>query len=170
MRARTVKIPTYDELYNLAPQEIKDYIDKCNETPQGTNYHPEGHVGIHNRIVYDRAAEYGDLNLALSALFHDLGKVDTSAPNKKGGISAIGHENVSANLVYKYRQWIGSIGGQFMKVKEIVENHMKIKYMNEMRPSKKEAMRNLSTYPELIVFSKFDDMRTLTDEELNRYK
>jgi len=36
MRARQVTIPTYDELYDLAPQEIKDYIDKCNDTPQGT--------------------------------------------------------------------------------------------------------------------------------------
>jgi hypothetical protein len=44
MRARRINqrvithdiIPTYDALYGLAPQEIKDYINKCGDTPQGT--------------------------------------------------------------------------------------------------------------------------------------
>jgi hypothetical protein len=169
MRAKTI-IPTYDELYDSAPQEIKDYIDKCNETPQGTDWHPEGPVGRHNRLVYDRAVQYGDLNLALAAFFHDLGKVDTTAPNKKGGYSAYGHERVSGNLVYRHRQWIGSLGAKFMQVKEIVDNHMKIKQMDKMRPHKQEAMRNLRTYSDLLKFTECDDMRTLTDEELNRYK
>jgi len=169
MRAKTI-IPSYDELYASAPQEIKDYIDKCNDTPQGTDWHKEGNVGIHNRLVYDRAAEYGDINIALAAFFHDLGKVDTTKPNKKGGFSAHAHERVSGKLVDKHRAWVGSTGANFMQVKEIVDNHMRIKQMDEMRPHKQEAIRNLQTYPELVKFTKCDDMRTLTDEELNRYK
>jgi len=163
-------IPTYDELYDLAPQEIKDYIDKCNDTPQGTDWHPEGCVGIHNKLVYDRARESGDLNLAIAAFFHDLGKVDTTAPNKKGGWSAHGHERVSARLADKYKQWIGSIGGKSAKVKEIVSQHMRIKQMDGMRPAKQQVMKDNPYYRELQQFTKFDDMRTLTNDELNRYK
>jgi len=171
MRAKTVNsIPTFDELYALAPQEIKDYITKCDDTPQGTDWHPEGCVGIHIRLVYDRARETGDLNLALAAFFHDLGKVDTTAPNKRGGWSAHGHERVSERLVEKYKQWIGSLGGKFMTVKEIVGQHMRIKQMDQMRTPKREAMKQLKTYDQLKQFSKFDDMQTLSKDELNRYK
>ena len=171
MRAKTVNdIPTFDELYDSAPQEIKNYIDKCDDTPQGTDWHPEGCVGIHIRLVYDRARESGDINLALAAFFHDLGKVDTTAPNKRGGWSAHGHERVSERLVEKYKQWIGSLGGRFMIVKEIVGQHMRIKQMPNMRPHKQEAMKKLRTYDQLMKFSEFDNMKTLTDDELNRYK
>jgi hypothetical protein len=169
MRAKTM-IPSYDELYASAPQEIKDYIDKCNETPQGTDWHPEGNVGIHNRLVYDRATEYGDINIAMAAFFHDLGKATTTAVNKKGGYSAYGHERVSANLVDRHRAWVGSTGAKFMRVKEIVDNHMKIKLMDKMRPVKQRALKDLKSYPELQKFTLCDDMKTLTDEELNRYK
>ena len=172
MRAKTINnnVPTFDELYATAPQELKDYIDKCDDTPQGTDWHPEGCVGIHIRLVYDRAKESGDINLALAAFFHDLGKVDTTAPNKKGGWSAHGHERVSERLVEKYKQWIGSLGGRFMIVKEIVGQHMRIKQMSNMRRPKQEAMKKLRTYDQLQKFTEFDDMQTLSDDELNRYK
>ena len=172
MRAKTINstVPTFDELYATAPQELKDYIDKCDDTPQGTDWHPEGCVGIHIRLVYDRARASGDINLALAAFLHDLGKVDTTAPNKRGGWSAHGHERVSARLAYKHRQWIGSIGGKSAKVKEIVYQHMRIKQMDRMRPVKQKAMRENPYYSELQQFTKFDDMQTLTQDELNRYK
>lgn len=170
MRARTVTIPTYDDLYASAPQEIKDYIDKCDDTPQGTHWHPEGCVGIHNRIVYDRAKEYGDFNLAIAAFFHDLGKVDTTAPNKHGGFSAIGHERTSAKLVDKYKGWISSLGGDYKEVKEIVFQHMRIKQFPEMKPSKKEELRKNPYFKKLNKFTEFDNMKTLTKDELNRYK
>ena len=173
MRAKTInEIPTFDELYDLAPQEIKDYIDKCDDTPQGTNWHPEGCVGIHIRLVYDRARESGDINLALAAFFHDLGKVDTTKPNNKGGYSAIGHERVSARLVEKYKQWIGSLGNgaRWKHVYDIVSEHMRIKQMPNMRHHKQQKMREHPQFDRLQKFTKFDDMKSLTDDELNRYK
>jgi len=169
MRAKTI-IPTWDELLDTAPQEILDLIEQSKSTPQGTDWHPENEVYKHIRIVFDRARETGDINITIASFFHDLGKMSTTAPNKRGGWSAYGHENVSGKLVDKHKKWVESTGAQFMKVKEIVDNHMKIKLMDEMRPIKQEAMRNLITYPELLKFAECDNMRTLTDEELNRYK
>ena len=171
MRAKTINtLPSYDELYDTAPQEIKDYIDKCVDTPQGTDWHPEGCVDIHNRLVYDRARATGDMNLAIAAFFHDLGKVDTTAPNKRGGWSAHGHERFSAKLVSKYNLWIKDLGADPNAVFEIVNNHMRVKQMDQMRKPKREALMQNKYYRELQKFTKFDDMRTLTDEEINRYK
>lgn len=170
MRARQVTIPTYDDLYSLAPQEIKDYINKCADTPQGTDWHPEGCVDIHNRLVYDRAVETGDINLALAAFFHDLGKVDTTAPNKRGGWSAHGHERVSARIASNHKDWIREMGGDPKEVIEVVGQHMRVKQMDQMRTNKRQAMMDNPYYDKLQKFTKFDDMRTLTDDELNRYK
>jgi len=165
-----IKIPAFDELIQKAPKELQVYHKKCDETEQGTDWHAEGCVGIHNRIVYDRAKNTGDINLVLGAFFHDLGKVDTSAPNKKGGISAIGHERVSAKLAEKYSSWIEEMGGDASAVYEIVKEHMRIKYFDVMKKAKQEKLRQNPYFKELLQFSDFDNMKTLTKDELNRYK
>ena len=171
MRAKTVKgIPSFDDLYASAPGEIKDYITKCGKTPQGTDWHPEGNVGIHVRLVYDRAAEYGDINLAVAAFFHDLGKVDTTAKNKRGGWSAIGHERVSANLVDRNSDWISELGANPAEVHELVFQHMRIKQFDDMKGSKKQILRDNPLFGKLNQFTKCDDMTTLTPEELKRYE
>jgi hypothetical protein len=175
MRAHTL-IPSFEDLYLSSPLEIKKYIDDSKNIPQSSTWHPEApnarvphNVYAHTRIVFDRAYACKDINLVLSAFFHDLGKNDTTAINKKGEWGAHGHEIFSTKLVEKNASWIENFGADAEKVKEIVENHMRIKQISEMRPSKKEIIFNLSTYKELQIFTKCDDMRTLTNEELIRY-
>lgn len=168
----TGHIPSYNELYDVAPQEIKDYIDKCKSIPQSPKWHPEGDVDIHNRIVYNRAVKHGDINLILAAFFHDLGKVDTTALNKHGSFSAHGHEHVSARLATKYKQWIesfkfGSMQANGDLVHDIVKDHMRIKHMPEMRKIKQDAMKQLPHFNDLNIFTKFDSMSTLTPDELD---
>ncbi len=158
-------IPRFIEMYNMVPHEIKVLLDRCADTPQGTDYHPEGDVLRHTRIVYERTRKYGDMNIALAAIFHDLGKVTTTEPNGRGGWSAHGHDKISTDLVVKHKKWIGSIGGRFMRVKEIVENHMRIKVLDEMRAAKRRALMVHRCYPALLVFTECDDMTTLREEE-----
>ena len=170
MRAKQVTVPSFDELYDLAPELIKDYIDRCKDTQQGTNWHPEGNTYVHIRLVYDRARATNNINLALASFFHDLGKVDTSAPNKHGGISALGHELVSARLAKRYSDWIEEMGADAEAVYLIVLDHMKIKQYPKMRAIKQKRMQEHPYWNELNQFTKFDNMKTLTDEEMNRYK
>ena len=163
-------IPSWDELVLSAPEEIKVYIEKSKDTPQSETWHPEGSCYNHMRIVYDRAVTSGDLNLAIAAFFHDIGKVDTTAPNRHGSYSAIGHEIVSAKLVKKYSDWISELGANPEEVYQIVDQHMRIKQYDQMKPSKRRQF-DLNPYIEKFnKFTEFDNMKTLTDEELNRYK
>jgi hypothetical protein len=164
------ELPTWEELVSSAPEEIKQYVEKMKETPQGTDWHPEGNCYRHVRLVYDRAAATGDINLALAAFFHDLGKVDTTAPNKRGGWSAHGHERVSARIADRNKQWIEEMGGDSNEVIEVVRQHMRIKQMDVMKPAKQQAMRDNPYFDKLNKFTKFDDMKTLSKDELNRYK
>lgn len=160
------KTTTFDDLCSILPVELYVYIMQCRNTPQSPHWHPEGpleptphNVWIHTKIVYDRAREYGDVNLMMSAFFHDLGKVSTTKLNDKGNWSSHGHEYVSARLVERHHDWIESMGCSYAIVHGVVKEHMRIKRMDEMRPSKQEELRNDSYYSYVLKFTEFDDMK-----------
>lgn len=162
------KIPTFDEIFLEVPDQIRDLLVKCGKTPQSPKWHIEGDVLTHTKIVYNRARKIGNLDLTIAALFHDLGKVETTKPSKntKGSWNSYGHEFISARLVIKYQKWIRSIGGDLFKIHEIVKLHMRIKLMDEMRPHKQEALRLNRFYEDLLIFTDCDNMKTLSKEEL----
>jgi len=161
------KIPTFNEMYKLVPDDIRKYLDRCADTPQSPDWHPEGDVLVHIKIVYNRARKSGDINQALAAIFHDLGKADTTKKNKAGRWAAHGHENVSARLVEKHKKWIGSMGARWFCVYNIVKEHMRIKQFDNMRPHKQEKLRENKWFEKFKEFTAFDNMMTLTDEELS---
>ena len=163
MRAKTVKLgthSTFQDFYDSAPPEIKMYIDKSAKTPQSVLWHPEGDVKIHTNIVFNRAKRTGDINFMLAAFFHDLGKVDATRkhPTIPGKWSAKMHEHASKRLVEKYRGWIEEIGGNYDIIHYIVAQHMRVKHIHEMRPSKREAFRKEKYFDLVHKFSDFDDM------------
>jgi putative nucleotidyltransferase with HDIG domain len=76
-------------------------------TPQDPHWHPEGDVLVHSLWAADLAAAYSDERdidsdrralLVLAALFHDLGKPDTTR-RKDGRIMSHGHAERGAELI-----------------------------------------------------------------------
>ncbi len=76
-------------------------------TPQNPHWHPEGDVLVHSLWAADLAASYADERsvdpdwravLVLSALFHDLGKPDTTR-ERDGRITSYGHAEHGAELI-----------------------------------------------------------------------
>jgi putative nucleotidyltransferase with HDIG domain len=76
-------------------------------TPQDPHWHPEGDVLVHSLWAADLAAAYADERdlhperrplLVLAALFHDLGKPDTTR-TKDGRIISYGHAEHGAELI-----------------------------------------------------------------------
>ena len=170
MRAKLIKdIPTFEQLYDLAPQELKDLIDQCKITQQSKVWHPEGNCYNHIKIVYNRARNIEDLNLAIAGFMHDLGKVETTKPHatKPGAWPAHGHEFVSAKLVKKYADWIKELGADPELVHDVVKGHMRIQQIDNMRPFKKEAFKQEKWFNKIAEFTKLDDMSNLTKDELN---
>ena len=159
MRAKTIKPNTFQDFYDSAPAEIKDYINRCADTPQSALWHPEGNAKIHINIVFNRAKRTGDINLMLSAFFHDLGKADATK-YINGKWSAHGHEFASLRLVEKYKAWIEKLGADYDIVHYVVKNHMRAKQIHQMRRAKREAFMSDEYYPLVAEFSKFDDMQT----------
>ena len=169
MRAKTVNtnLPTFDELCDDAPEEIRKLISDCKTTSQSEFWHPEGSVYNHERIVYNRASKTRNIDMAMAAFFHDLGKTTTTVKNNKGSWSSPGHESHSAHIVSKYRFWIEEYGADYERVYNIVKHHMRIKLMDEMRPAKRAEFMKNPYIKELMEFSKFDNMQTLSPDELS---
>jgi len=160
---------TFKELYNKAPKELQEYVDRCAQTPQSKEWHPEGNVRTHTVIVYNRAKKTGDINLMLAAFFHDLGKADTTQksmfiPDK---FSAKMHEYVSSKLVEKYKHWIEELGGNTDIVYYVVSQHMRAKQLPKMRQSKQEKFKSDKYFQYVEKFGEFDDMLKDYSNDLN---
>jgi len=151
---------SYKYLIALAPATLKELLFKQWGAKQNVVWHPEGNTLKHIIVVLRRAyKKYPDnLNIIMSALFHDLGKMETYGINEKTGQpTAYGHEHKSADYVLQYKDWILSFRGTDIEVIHfIVKNHMSIKYIESMRPLKREAIENHKSFNDLVFFSTID--------------
>jgi CRISPR/Cas system-associated endonuclease Cas3-HD len=129
---------------------------KLANVPQRIDFHPEGNTLKHVITVTRRAILTNDVDIILSAIFHDIGKDDTLDFDVNGRPTAHGHEKISAKLVVKYRNLIKSLGGNPVVVFFIVKNHMRVKRLNEMRKSKQNRLKNHPHFSKLMKFTKID--------------
>jgi len=146
-------------LYEKAPKKLRELIDSTKGVEQNPTWHSEGDVYTHIRLVTNRLcnAYPNDKNLLLAGFFHDLGKVETTEWNEeKQSWTARGHEDVSVIIVDEYKSWIEDMGGDFDAVKEIVANHMRIKYLEEMRTQAKIELVKNPYFEEILKFNTAD--------------
>lgn len=154
-----------ENLVAKLPADLVKRIEGLKLVEQRPDHHPEGNVYLHTKIVFNRLAKYNDMTLAFAAIFHDIGKDVTTKKNEKGILQAIGHEEVSGDLVKAYGPLLPGVA-EWALVEEIVRNHMRIKQFDKMTMSKQLEMRRLRAFGYLQLFTEADDMSSLTEEEL----
>jgi len=119
----------FDYIYKFSPITIRKHIDSLKRIDQRPDYHPEGNVYIHTKVVTNRLSKTKDINLILSGFLHDTGK-DRTTETKDGIIRQPGHEKYSAELLNvgsPWRKWISLLGGNPYIVKFIISKHMIMK-------------------------------------------
>ena len=148
----------FQRLYDLAPENLKNDIDNTKKALQNKYWHPEGDTFIHTRLVTNRLANcYNDINLTLSGLFHDLGKFKTTYfDDKKQDWTAPGHEEISLKILLKHKDWVKEMGGDINIIYFIIQNHMRYKYLDEMRFSEKVKLFEHPYFEYLKKFSSAD--------------
>ena len=151
----------FKDILLKAPGELVEITMSLKGVTQNPKWHPEGNTLKHVITVFKRAVEHypDNLNLAVAAFFHDLGKLETyEISPKTGEPTAHGHEKVSAELVEKYSGWISELGADPEAVQYIVINHMKMKpnVWNVMKDIKKDKIKSSSSFGDLEKFSKID--------------
>ena len=149
---------SFNDIVNKFPKELRDRIFNLDKVDQRRDYHPEGDVLTHTKLVFNRLAKVtDDIDVLLAAIFHDIGKDCTTKINPRTGkLSAIGHEAISASLVYFHKDTIIDLGGNPKIIYDIVLNHMRIHQMGDMRPFKQDKLRALDCFNKLNLFKDAD--------------
>ncbi len=116
-------------------REILPEIDALHGVEQPPQFHPEGDVFIHTRIMLSLLKE-PPLPVALAVLFHDVGKKPTYKVDETGRIRFNGHESVGARMTLQILERLRYSNEIIDEVVIAVQNHMAFKDVPKMRISK----------------------------------
>ncbi|MBA3963131.1 MAG: CCA tRNA nucleotidyltransferase [Chthoniobacterales bacterium] len=119
-------------LMPLILPELSD-MKGCEQPPQ---FHPEGDVFQHTRIMLGLLPNEVSLPLVLSVLFHDIGKPPTSQIDHTGRIRFNGHDKVGAEMTEALMQRLRFSRAEIDTTVEAVRQHMVFKDVPNMRTAK----------------------------------
>ena len=162
----------FQELYNTLPQILKDKLEDLKSYKENTLYHPEDNCYIHVQTVTERCLKTGIPELICTGILHDICKKDSSKINPKSGFNmSPGHEEYACRLMERNDEianWVSeTMKADYEMVIYLVQNHMRIKILKEMRPAKQNVMTSHPWFDHLVIFNGFDNMFQ-TEEKLNQ--
>jgi tRNA nucleotidyltransferase/poly(A) polymerase len=116
--------------------EILPEVEATKGCEQPPEFHPEGDVFVHTRIMLGMLRSDASLPLALGVLFHDIGKPPTFQRDPTGRIRFNGHEYVSAELTRGIMTRLKFPNAVIDATEALVRNHMAFKDVQRMRVAK----------------------------------
>lgn len=108
-------------------------LQGCEQPPQ---FHPEGDVFVHTRLMLSLLPAEVSLPLVLSVLFHDIAKPATQTVDDAGRIRFNAHEMVGARMTDNILRRLKYPNHVVEATVEAVANHMVFKDVPKMRVSK----------------------------------
>jgi poly(A) polymerase len=113
----------------------------CEQPPQ---FHPEGDVYVHTRIMLELLPPQTSVPLVFSVLFHDIGKPATySLDPAEGRIRFSGHDKVGAEMTIRLMEKLRFSREEIDATAQAVSNHMIFKDVQSMRVARlKRFMAN----------------------------
>lgn len=115
-------------------REILPEVEKMKGCEQNPDYHPEGDVYVHTKLLLEKLV-HPSLTLALGALFHDVGKPVTFQV-KDGKIRFYEHAPIGARMTRNIMKRLRFSGDEIESVAACVDNHMKFGDVQKMRSGK----------------------------------
>jgi len=110
-----------------------DALKGCEQPPQ---FHPEGDVFVHTRLMFSLLE--GDVSpaLAFAVLLHDIGKPPCASVDPTGRIRFNGHEHRGAIMAEAVARRLRFSNAETTAITEMVRNHMAFKDTPNMRLAK----------------------------------
>jgi tRNA nucleotidyltransferase (CCA-adding enzyme) len=151
----------FKDLYNRLPEAIRIGLEGC---PQDPVWHPEGSVYNHVKLVFEdvQAMYPEDTDLLLAALFHDLGKIDTTETKPDGRITAYGHEHYAHRYIDRYIHLYDDLNPDVDKIKDVCSQHMKAHFYLDgklKKPHKRKMFQEQTHFNDIMKFEKSDAKR-----------
>jgi poly(A) polymerase len=125
----------------------------CEQPPQ---FHPEGDVFKHTRIMLDLLPGEASLPLVFSVLFHDIGKPRTSSVDETGRIRFNGHDRMGAEMTEKVMQRLRFSRAEMDATVEAVRQHMVFKDVPNMRVAKLKRFMARPTFADELELHRVD--------------
>ena len=135
-------------------KEILPEIEAMKGVEQPPEFHPEGDVFIHTRMLMDKLVNATPV-LAFAALLHDVGKPPTFQV-REGRIRFYEHSRVGARMAEKIMRRLRFSNDEIEAVVTCVDNHMKFANVKEMREGKLKRFVSASTFPVELELHKID--------------
>ena len=112
--------------------EVAD-LRGCDQPPE---FHPEGDVYVHTRLMLSILPKDAALPVVLAVLFHDIGKPGTRTIDPDGGrIRFNGHEGLGAAMTLRIMERLRFSNAEIEETVAMVRNHMAFKDVRNMRKS-----------------------------------
>jgi poly(A) polymerase len=130
-----------------------DAMKGCEQPPQ---FHPEGDVFKHTRLMLELLPEEVSLPLLLSVLFHDIGKPPTATVDEAGRIRFNGHDRVGAEMTESLMHRLRFSRGEIDATVEAVRQHMVFKDVPNMRIAKLKRFMARPTFSDELELHRVD--------------
>lgn len=111
-------------------------LDACKGCEQPPQFHPEGDVFVHTRLMLSLLPEEVSTPLVFSVLLHDIGKPPTARMDDEGRVRFNGHEHIGADMALKVMERLRFSRAEIDATVEAVRYHMAFKDVPNMRVAK----------------------------------
>jgi len=125
----------------------------CEQPPQ---FHPEGDVFKHTRIMLEMLPAEASLPLVFSVLFHDIGKPPTAMVDEEGRIRFNGHDRIGAEMTEAIMERLRFSRAEIDATVEAVRQHMVFKDVPNMRVAKLKRFMARPTFNDELELHRVD--------------
>jgi len=142
---------------NLLAVVLPD-IARMKRVEQPPQFHPEGDVWIHTRMMLEKLPPNCSPTLAWGVLLHDVGKPSTFAPATGPGtrIRFDGHDEVGARMAESICRALRFSNEEIEQIVALVANHMRFKDVTQMRPATLKRFVRLPRFEEHLELHRMD--------------
>ncbi len=131
-------------------------IEALKGCEQPVEFHPEGDVFVHTRLMLSLLPPRVSLPLVLATLFHDIGKPGTARTDETGRIRFNAHEKLSAEMTVRIMKRLRYANMEIEATETMVRNHMAFKDVQNMRRSTLKRFLARSTFDDELELHRVD--------------
>jgi poly(A) polymerase len=123
---------------------------------QPEQFHPEGDVFQHTRLMLKLLPDEVSLPLVLSVLFHDVAKPITAATDETGRIRFNAHDRIGAEMTEQIMERLRFSRAEINATVEMVRQHMVFKDVPRMRVAKLKRFMARPTFADELKLHRVD--------------
>ena len=123
---------------------------------QPEQFHPEGDVFVHTRLMLSMLPEDVSISLVFAVLFHDVAKPVTARVDETGRIRFNEHDRIGAEMTEAIMRRLRFSGAEIEATIEMVRQHMVFKDAPKMRIAKLKRFMARPTFDEELELHRVD--------------